>query len=125
MGITLFNPRPADVQILSARYTMPAVPARDAKSRLAGLIAAHGFASLEVSDWVCDHPLVMDHHSSSSLGLALGSTTVAGASLPIPWGTGSIAAELSEDQGTLTVEYIYKGKLCRKRADYGTFLFLP
>jgi hypothetical protein len=124
LGITVFHFDPADTQILSARYTSLTAPVRDAKIRLARLIATNGFAALEVSEWVWDHPLDLVHNSTS-LGIALESATVADAFIPKPLVTGSVAADLSEDRGTLIVEYLHKGKLCKKRADYGTFLILP
>gem|GEM_PF-4930332 len=124
LGITTLHFDPADIQILSAHYTLLTAPARDAKTRLASLVADNGFATFVVSDWVCDAALEMGQ-DSQTLGAALGSSTGAGLLSPNPLVAGSLVAGLSEDRGTLTVEYLYKGKLCRKRGDYGTVLVLP
>ncbi len=123
LGITAFIPRHID--ILSARYTMLSAPARDAKTSVTSLVAGNdGFVALPVSDRLCDNDFDMSHHIPT-LGAALGSAAGSGMFSHDTLVPGSIAAELSEDRGSLTVEYRCDGKLYKKTADYGTFLVLP
>ena len=125
LGITVFIPHYIDIQILSARYTMLSAPARDAKTLLASMIADNdGFVALDVSDRLCDNAFDMANRIPT-LAAALGSAAGAGMFNHAPLVPNSVAAELSEDRGTLTVEYLFEGKLCKKRADYGTILVLP
>jgi hypothetical protein len=125
LGITVFIPHPIDMQILSARYTMLSAPVRDAKTRLAGMVANNdGFVTLAVSDRLCDNAFDMANHLPT-LAAALGSAAGAGMFNHSPLVPNSVAAELSEDRGTLTVENLYEGKLCQKRAHYGAILVLP
>ncbi|WP_395746849.1 hypothetical protein [Prosthecobacter sp.] len=123
-GISTAAFDPKDIQILSARYARTNALTCDLKPLLARRAAENGFVVLEVSDRLC-RDVLSSSPAGQSLAAALGGTSGTGVPIASPWVDGSVAAELSEDRGTLTVTYLYRGQPRQKKADYGSLLLLP